>query len=205
VAKPLLEDANTDMAAHIMDALAQGVAYRLDWACFAADGTADTTDGSYTGVAVGGTAATAATGNSTVAQLDLEDFVKCLTTVSAGVLNRPCAWWIHPQILAKICLIRDGNGRPIFQTSNEAPSSTIGSILGYPVIPTAAMPSTDSTGKVVAVFGEKAACAVGVRKQFELARSDEFQFTQNNSVFRSLVRAGVAIKDATAFSMLTLA
>jgi HK97 family phage major capsid protein len=206
VSRALLEDATGDMAGYLMEQLAQAVAYRLDWACFAADGTADTTDGSYVGIASGGTAATAANGNTTVAALDLEDFVRCLTTVSAGVLQRPCKWWMHPQVLAKIVQIRDSNGRPIFQTALEAPAgNSIGSILGYPVVLAAAMPSTDSAGNVVAVFGDPQGGAVGIRKQFELAQSDHFEFTSNNSVFRALIRAGFIIKSATSFAKLTLA
>ena len=206
VSRALLEDATGDMAGYLMEQLAQAVAYRLDWACFAADGTNDTTDGAYTGIASGGTAATAANGNTTVAALDLEDFVRCLTTVSAGILQRPCKWWMHPQVLAKIVQIRDSNGRPIFQTALEAPAgNSIGSILGYPVVLAAAMPSTDSAGNVVAVFGDPQGGAVGIRKQFELAQCDHFEFTSNNSVFRALIRAGFIIKSATSFAKLTLA
>jgi HK97 family phage major capsid protein len=206
VSRALLEDATGDMAGYLMEQLAQAVSLRLDHAVFAATGTANTTDGSYVGIASGGTAATAANGNTTVAALDLEDFVRCLTTVSAGILQRPCKWWMHPQVLAKIVQIRDSNGRPIFQTALEAPAgNSIGSILGYPVVLAAAMPSTDSAGNVVAVFGDPQGGAVGIRKQFELAQSDHFEFTSNNSVFRALIRAGFIIKSATSFAKLTLA
>jgi HK97 family phage major capsid protein len=203
MALSLLDDDSVDMAGYIVQQLVQAVALRLDWACFAADGTADSTDGSYTGIAVGGTAANAAAGNTTVANLDLDDFVRCLTTVSAGCLQRACKWWIHPQIIAKLALVRDQNGRPIFQNANDAPSNTVGSILGYPVIPTAAMPSTDAISSVVAVFGDPDGCAVGVRKDMNLARSDEFQFDYNRAAFRCVTRAGVVIKAATSFAMLT--
>jgi HK97 family phage major capsid protein len=67
------------------------------------------------------------------------------------------------------------------------------------------MPSTDTTGLVVAVFGDPQGCAVGVRKGMELARSDEFQFSANTSCYRAIIRAGVKIKAATAFAKLTLA
>jgi len=206
VSRAMLEDATGDMAGYLIQQLAEAVALRLDWACFAADGTADTTDGSYVGIASGGTAATAADGNTTVKELQLEDFVRCLTTVSAGILNRPCKWWMHPTALAKIVQIRDSNGRPLFQTALEAPAgNNIGSILGYPVVLAAAMPSTDSAGNVVAVFGDPQGAAVGIRKQFELAQSDHFEFTSNNSVFRALIRAGFIIKRADSFAKLTLA
>jgi HK97 family phage major capsid protein len=204
VARALLDDASIDMAGYILQQLAEGVALRLDWACFAADGTNDTTDGAYTGIAVGGTAAEAAAGNTEVSKLDLEDFVHCFTHVDAGVLQRPCKWWMHPLILAKMCTVKDSNGRPIFQTALEAPNGgSIGSILGYPVVPTAAMPSTDAASQVLAVFGDPQAGAVGVRKQFELARSDEFQFDYNRTCFRTIIRAGFVIRSATSFAKLT--
>jgi HK97 family phage major capsid protein len=193
-----------DLAMYLLDLIAQAIAYRLDWAAFSADGTDDVTDGAYTGIAVGGTAATAAAGNTTVAELELADFVRCLTTVAAGVLQRNAKWWIHPTIIAKICLVRDANERPIFQLANEAPSGTIGSILGYPVVPTGAMPSTDSAGNVVAVFGDPRGCAVGIRKQLNLASSSDFQFDYNRTAFRGVMRAGVQVQLATSFAKLTL-
>ena len=208
IANSLLEDAadnDMDLAMYLLDLIAQAIAYRLDWAAFAADGTDDTTDGAYTGIAVGGTAAAAANGNVTVADLDLADFVRCLTTVGAGVLQRRALWWIHPTIIAKICLIRDGNGRPVFQLANEAPSGTIGSILGFPVISTGAMPSTDSAGNVIAVFGDPMGCAVGIRKELNLASSSDFQFDYNRTAFRGIMRAGVQVQLATSFAKLTLA
>lgn len=206
VANALLEDAESSFAPYLMDLLLQAVAYRLDWACFAADGTNDTTDGAFTGIAVGGTAAGAATGNVSVATLDYDDFVKCLTTVDAGVLGRAAKWWIHPTVLAKITLIKDSNGRPIFQNALEAPApGAIGSICGYPVVVTGAMPSTDSTSKVIAVFGDPQGCAVGVRKQFALDSSSDFQFDYNRTAYRAIVRAGVVVKSATSFAMLTTA
>lgn len=204
IANALLEDETSNFGSYALTALAQAVAYRLDWACFAADGTNDTTDGAYTGIAVGGTAAEAAAGNTSVAALEVDDFVKCLTTVDAAVLTRAAKWWIHPQILAKICLIKDLNGRSIFQNALEAPSpGAIGSILGYPVVVTGAMPSTDSTEKVLAVFGDPEGAAVAIRKEFNLAKSTDFQFDYNRTAFRMIVRAGFVIKNATSFAMLT--
>ena len=205
VALGVLDDAELDLSAWILEQLGQAVADRLDWACFAADGTNDTTDGAYTGIAVGGTAATAASATQ-IADLELDDFIRCLTTVDAGVLTRPAKWWIHPQVLARIAGIKDGNGRPIFQNALEAPApGAIGSILGYPVVVTGAMPSTDGTGRVVAAFGDPQGCAVGIRRQFDFARSTDFQFDYHSEAFKVVVRAGVAVKTATAFADLTLA
>jgi HK97 family phage major capsid protein len=206
VANAQLEDADPSFGGYLADLLAQAVAYRMDWACFAADGTNDTTDGAFTGIAVGGTAAGAASGNVSVATLDYDDFVKCLTTVDAGVLGRQAKWWIHPTILAKITLIKDSNGRPIFQNALEAPSpGAIGSICGYPVIVTGTMPSTDSTSSVVAVFGDPQAQAVGVRKNIQFDQSADFQFDYNRTAFRTIMRGGTVTKLATGLAKLTTA
>lgn len=206
VSRELIEDAEIDVVADVLNDFGEACAYRLDWSAFAADGTADSTDGGYSGIAVGGTAAVAANGNVSLATLDLEDFGKCLTTVAAGVLRRSCRWWIHPQILAKICMLKDSNGRPIFQNALEAPApGAIGSILGYPVIVADAMPSTDDASKVVAVFGDPQGCVVGVRKQFEIAASDHHLFDYNQIAYRGLMRAGVKVRAATAFAKLTTA
>lgn len=205
VANELIEDAEIDVVQDVLNDFGEACAYRLDWAALAADGTNDTTDGNYTGIFSGGTAAAAAAGNITVANLDLEDFVRCLTTVAAGVLRRSCRWWINPQVLAKICLVRDNNKRPIFQTALEAPSATIGSILGYPVVPADAAPSTDSAGNVIAAFGDPQGCVVAVRKAFDFAASEHHLFDYNEMAFRGIMRAGVIIRAATAFAKLTLA
>jgi HK97 family phage major capsid protein len=206
VARALLDDSQPDMAGYILTQLAQSVAQRLDVACFSADGTNDTTNGAYTGIAVGGTASVAATGNNAVSKLQLEDFMRCLTTVDPAILGRSAKWWIHPQVLAKIVLVRDLNGRPLFQNALDAPNGGgIGSILGYPVVLAAAMPSTDAASKVVAVFGDPDGGAVGIRKSFELARSTDFQFDYNREAFRCIVRAGFVIKSATSFAKLTTA
>jgi HK97 family phage major capsid protein len=206
VARALIEEADIDVVADVLADFGEACAYRLDWAAFAADGSNDTTDGNYTGIASGGTAATAANGNTTVSALDVDDFVKCLTTVAAGTLRRACKWWVHPSIMAKIVLVKDANGRPVFQNALEAPApNAIGSILGYPVVLADAMPSTDSAGNVVAVFGDPQGCAVGIRKQFEFAASDSFYFDYNQIAYRGVMRAGVIIRAATAFAKLTLA
>ncbi len=206
VSSVAIEDSEFDIASMLLDDFAEAFNYRLDWMCFSADGTSDTTDGGMTGIASGGTAAAAGSGNTTIATLELEDFVRCLTTVASGVLSRPCKWWIHPQVLAKVIQIRDSNGRPIFQTALEAPApGGVGSILGYPVVLADAMPSTDSAGKVVAVFGDPRGGVVGIRTQFQFDFTDAFKYDYLQRSFRGYGRAGFIIRAATAFAMLTTA
>lgn len=206
VSRQLLEDAEYDLTADVMDDMAQALAYRLDWAAFAADGTADVTDGGFTGIFAGGTAANAAAGNTTVADLDYDDVLRCLTAAPAGILRRPCRWWIHPTILTKMLAIKDGNKRPIFQNALEAPApGAIGSILGYPVVLVEAAPSTDTAGKPVAVFGAPEGCIVGIRRDFEFGADDSHKWDYFQRSFRGIGRAGVKIRNATSFQVLTTA
>jgi len=208
VSLQLMQDDEVGVTQDVLGDFAEALAYKLDWACLQADGTADATDGGMTGVFSGGTAATADTAGTdcTVETLELADVVRCLTTVDAGILSRPCRWWLHPQILVRMLSILDSNGRPIFLTANEAPTPAgIGSILGYPVTLAHAAPTTNTAGSAVAVFGDPNGLAVRLRNDFEFAQSDHAGFTTYERYFRGTVRAGVKIKVATAFAVLTLA
>lgn len=202
----LLEDAEVDIVRDVLEDFEEAVNYRLDFMAFMADGTNDELHGAYTGVFEAGTTATAATGNTTIGNLDLDDYLKCLTTVDAKVLERQAKWWQHPQNLARSIAIKDGNGRPIFQTALEAPSfGAIGSILGYPVELIHVGPSTDAAGEKVAAFGDPQAQVVPIRKSIELAQSDDFAFDGVQRAFRAVARAGTGTRRATGFAILTTA
>jgi HK97 family phage major capsid protein len=169
----------------------------MDTAAFIGTGNADTTNGGYVGIfnaALANTnlGITAGAGRTTVGNLKLDDFVAALLGVSAEVLNRKPMWWCHPQQMARIALIRDNNGRPIFQTWQEVPNpGSIGSILGHPVHPTAVAPSADGNSQPVIAFGDPMGQDVGVRVDLELATSADIGFPQNLMAYRSLMRAGV--------------
>lgn len=206
VSLQLLMDSDFDVTADVMNDFAEAFSYRLDWAALQADGTSDATDGAMTGVFAGGTASTAATGNTTMETLDLEDFTKCLTTVDAGVLTRMCRWWMHPQLLVRALHVKDLNGRPIFLTATEAPTpGGIGSILGYPVIAAQAAPSTNAAGAKVAVFGDPEAMVVGVRQDYMFEASDQHKWDALQRSFRGWGRAGTKIRRALGLAVLTTA
>lgn len=190
-----LADATVDMSGTILMEIAEAVAALLDAMAFSANGDADQVDGGYYGIfetaAVHtGCKATATAGNTDIGSTQLEDWGACQTTISVRALQLNPRWWIHPQLLAKVALIRDKNGRPIFQNALEAPSSTVGSILGAPVVPVVAAPSTDDAGAKVAVYGDPNAYVVGIRQDLELATSEHIKFAENQIAFRALVRAG---------------
>jgi HK97 family phage major capsid protein len=206
VEQELLEDSEFDVTSYVLENFAEAMAYRLDHIALTADGTDDENDDSMIGVFESGTAAAAASGNTSVATTDFADWVRCLTTVSAVVLSRPARWWIHPTVLASALNVADLNGRPIFLTATEAPSyGGIGSILGYPVTPSHAAPSADEASATIAVFGDPNAHVMGLRRDFGFDASDDFAFDGAKRMFRGLARAGSKTRRATGLAVLTLA
>lgn len=207
VSSELLEDDIAGVVQDVMADIAESMAYRVDWISFTADGTADSTDGGFTGMFEGGTARVASSGNVSVATLDYEDVLACVTNLPVGLLQRGTAkWFINPTILAKLLLIKDTSGRPIFQSALEAPSyGAIGTIFGFPVIPVAAAPSTDSTSSKLAVFGDASALGVRIRRDMRFDRSEQWAFDSDEITFRGTMRAAAKVKAATAFQVLTTA
>lgn len=206
VSRQLLDDAEFDVTADVLADFAEAIAYKLDWACLQADGGADATDGGFTGIfGGGGTASAAAAGNVTTETTDFEDWTKCLLTVDAGVLSRPCKWWLHPQHIVRALSVKDSNGRPIFLTALEAPTTGgIGSILGYGVVPSHAAPTANAANAKVAVFGDPSGLVVGMRNGFEFEADDSAGFTTYERYFRGVARAGVIVRRTQAFAVLTL-
>lgn len=205
VSNELLDDDNTGVESDVINDFMEALAYKLDWIGLQADGTADATDGGFTGMFYGGTAAGALSGNVSIATLDFEDFLKCLTTVDPAVLSRPTTkWWTHPTLLAKMLGLKDGNGRPMFLSAIDAPSyGGIGSILGYGVVPAGAAPSADTASSKVACFGDGMAQAIRIRKDFTFERSKDWAFDTDEMTFRAVARAASKTKIATAIAVLT--
>ncbi|HTI72902.1 MAG TPA: phage major capsid protein [Candidatus Limnocylindria bacterium] len=206
VSLQLLQDAEFDVTADIVDDFGEAAAFRLDYTCLQADGTSNATMGGYTGIISGGTAAGAASTHTTVETLDEPDVRKCLTTVDPVVLSRRAGWLIHPQFLVRLLAIKDGNGRSIFLNALEAPSAGgIGSIFGYPVWLAMAMPTTNTASKPVAVFGDPEGLVVGMRQDFVFEGNDSFKWDYLQRSFRGYGRAGIIIRRSQAFAVLTTA
>jgi HK97 family phage major capsid protein len=204
VSRQLFDDSEIDITSDVLDDFIEAVNLRMDFAMFAGDGTADATHGGVTGLINFGTAATATATRTTIAATKYADWLKCLTSVDAAVLQRPARWWMHPTLMAAALGVEDTNGRPIFQSAMDAPGKSIVNLFGYPVTMVGAMPSTNAAGAKVAVFGDPRAFAVGVRKQFEFDRSDEFKWDTYQASFRGIARGDGIGKVATALTVMTL-
>lgn len=208
VSSELLEDDVGGLVEDVLNDIMESIAYRIDWIAIAADGGADSTDGGFTGImGGGGTDRTAASGNVSIATLDYEDVLACVTNLPVGLLQRGNAKWLfNPTILAKLLLIKGSDGRPIFNTPLEAPSyGGLGTIFGFPVVTSPVCPSTDSAGNRVGAFGDFMAEAVRIRRGMTFDRSEQWAFDTDEITFRGTARAGARVKAATAFQVLKLA
>lgn len=205
VSLQLVQDAEVDVTADVLDDFAESYAERLDHFALTAAGAANGTDGGMTGVFEGGTLVAAAATEDTVEELDLEDFMAVLLAVDPVVLNRQAKWWMHPHVLIRMLGIKDTSGRPIFQTALEAPSpGAIGSVLGYPLVLAFKAPSTNTANTKVATFGDPAGMVMGIRTDFQFESSDEHRWNTYERSFRGVGRAGSKIRRALAFGNLRL-
>jgi hypothetical protein len=82
-----LEDSKFSFEPAILECIIQGVAYRMDWCAFRADGSDDATDGTFTGIFANGTVpnVSAGTGNTSVAKLDSDDFANAIAAVATAL------------------------------------------------------------------------------------------------------------------------
>jgi HK97 family phage major capsid protein len=204
VSLQLIEDGEYDVVADVIDDFVEALNYRLDYCAFRGDGTEDATNGGVTGLFNFGTAATATATRTTIAATTYTDWLKCLTTVDAAVLQRPARWWIHPTLAAAAIGVQDSNGRPVFQTALEAPGGSLMNLFGYPVTLVGAAPSTNAASAKVAVFGDPRAFAVGVRKQVTFEASDQYRWNTLERSFRGHLRADAKGLKASALAVMTL-
>jgi HK97 family phage major capsid protein len=206
VSLQLLQDAEFDITANLLNDFYEAYNYRLDFLTFQGNGTMDQNNGGQTGVFNTGVASVAATGHTSIASMSFEDFTKCLLTPDEGVLDRETRWWSHPFNLIQALSVKDANGRPIFLTALEAPTpNALGSILGSPVTTAHAAPKAIGVNPstAVMVFGDPQGHVVGPRQDFMFEASNDFKFANLQRVFRGWGRAGVQTRRAQAFSVLT--
>lgn len=206
VSRELLQDSEFDVTAIVMRKFLRAAGKRMDHAAFIGDGVSDASNGGFTGVFNFGTVITAATGNTTVETLDYEDVLAVPLGIAEGTLGRALRWWMHPFILFRMTTIKDGNGRPIFLTAIEAPTTGgIGSLLGYPITTGHILPTTNAAATKIAAFGDPDAYVVGVRQDVEIDSSDHARWTTDQRSFRLIARAGFKGRLATALTILKTA
>lgn len=202
--REVAEDGRFSFEGGLMEAIVTGLNHRLDWVCFRADGTNDTTDGGITGIFAHGDVPVynAAAGNDSVAELEFADFAGAIGEVSASALQRECRWWSNPSFIPKLLQLKDGNEK-ILKTPASAGGDWM--LAGFPVTWSAIAPATDSPGQPIAAFGRGECYAVALRQQLELTRSEHLGFASLKVHFRALLRAEGVMRDADSFAILKTA
>lgn len=200
----VLGDGKTTFEPALLQAIVEGLNYRMDFTCFQADGTDDTTDGGMTGIFADAnvSVADAYAGHTLIGQTVRSDWIRPLATVATSALQRECRWWISPALLPKLLQLKDGDE---FLLKVPTVPGADWTILGFPVTWTAAAPSADEAGAKIAAFGRGDAYTVALRQDFEIRSSAEAKWDQNLWLFRAIARARCIMRDATSLAVMKLA
>lgn len=200
-----LADGKTTFEGALLQAIVEGLGYRLDWSCLQAAGNADTTDGGMTGVFAHASVpvVNAGAGNTNVASLTFDDFANLIGGVTPSALANPCRFWIAPNFIPSVLKIKDGSERLLKPPTGPDDEWRI---LGYAVTWAAAAPSTDAASSKVAAFGRGDAFSVALRQDFEVVSSAASnKWVQNIWRIRAIARARCLMRDATSLATLKLA
>jgi HK97 family phage major capsid protein len=207
VSLQLVEDSAVDLSRVMVENFTQGLAARIDWACFQGTGANDTSNGSQTGIFVDATIKTfgAGTGAASVAQLSREDFIGVVGAVAAAALQRPCAWWIHPAFIPSLMKITEANGAKYVLKTPAQSRDGNWELVGFPVNWTAQAPSTDGPGQLVAAFGRGDSYLVNLSEQFIIESSPFTKWNTLQEVYRAYARVFCETRESTGLATLTTA
>lgn len=149
--RELIEDQEVDLFNFIATRVAEGFAKAEDTAFFAGEGVGDTANGEYTGLLYNTDIQ-----DVTFADVDTitaEEIYSMIDTLPQGA-HAGAKFYMNRTILSKIRLIKDGDGRYIYNNPlNESGSAVLA---GYPVVLVEAMPkeSEMENGDPFILFGD---------------------------------------------------
>ncbi|HZV36826.1 MAG TPA: phage major capsid protein [Verrucomicrobiae bacterium] len=208
VSEEWLQDATINVAALFLRMFTQGIAKRIDYGCFMANGTDDTANGAQTGIFQNNTVVTvnAAAGNVALAQLQREDFLLAVSAVNPAVLQRECRWYIHPGFIPTLLTLREAKETKFLLKTPEETQSGEWVLVGFPVTWSPQNPSTDGANQQIAAFGDPSCYVMGLREEFELMSSGLGpSFSSNVRNVRALARGRGDMRDAAGFAILNTA
>ena len=202
----VLQDEKVDLADVLLRAFLQGVAGRIDYACFQGAGVDDSNDGAQTGIFIDETVAavSAASGHQSIEGLYRDDFLAVVAALTPAALQRPCRWFINPGHIPALLRLVDERARSYLL---RTPAETGGEwyLVGFPVTFAAQAPIEAIAGSKVAAFGEPQSFLVGIREDFEMGVGDGAKWNQNIRQLRCIARARADMREATGWATLKLA
>ena len=204
ISEELLQDEKVDWGTALLEKLARGLAKSIDWACFAADGTADMVDGGQTGIFKHGSVPVvqAGSGHTSIYALTHDDFLLAPAAIAPAGLQHGGRWWVHPTLIPKLLLLKDGN-LFLCQTPAQSPSGEW-TLCGWPMTLTVSAPNVDGAGLPIAAFGWGDAYTIGMREDAEIMTGAP-KWNQALKNIRALTRCRCDMGDSSMFAILKLA
>jgi len=214
ISNELMEDANVEIVDFLIDLFAEELAGAEDLQGLNGVGAP------FTGVlnSTEVNTSTAASGNTTVATLDLADLMDAQANLKSTVLSG-AVFVFHRTVWNGIKKLQEGSQSLIaFNTTGVISTKTEGGtlvpagfLLGYPVYLSDQMPSAPSAGEAYGIFGNFKKFYFGDRKQVAISTSADAtiggvsMFESNSQAVRVLERVALAVGVGEAFNVLKLA
>ena len=202
VSNELLADNSISVAQWLAQEYATEMASRIDDAAFNGTGTsasggirglAQIDDGTHTA-----SIQSAATGNTSVATLDIDDYVACLGRLPRFAIGTS-AWYMHPSVyhnsVQRLMLSSGVQGSALVgalsggNTAANLAQGTPNTFLGLPVVWVLKMTAVPTTGTIAAYVGDLSLAGImGKKSDMQVASSTDRYFEQDATVFRAIQR-----------------
>lgn len=207
VSNELLADNAVSVATWLAQEYATSLSGAIDDAAFNGTGTSSfggirglvqIDDGTHTA-----SVQSAASGNTTVASLDIDDYLACLAKLPRYAIGTS-AWYMHPSVY-------HNSVQRLMLSSGTAGSGTIGALsggntaanlaqgtpntfLGLPVVWVLKMTAAPTTGAIAAYVGDLSLAGImGVKSDMQVATSQDRYFEADQTAFRAIQRLDINV------------
>ena len=148
--RELIEDQEIDLFAFVATRVAEGFARSEDAAFFTGGGSGDTTNGGFTGLLANASIDDREVYDAT-AGITAENIYALVDALPQGAHSN-AKFYAHRSWLSQIRLIKDGDGRYIYQ--NPLGESGSATLAGYPFVPVEVMPNSTEDDAPFMLFGD---------------------------------------------------
>jgi HK97 family phage major capsid protein len=205
VSNELLADNAISVADWLAQEYATTMAASIDDAFFNGDGTStyggirglsQITDGTHTA-----SIATAASGNTSIATLDIDDYLQALGKLPRYAIGTS-AWYMHPQVyhqsVQRMMLSSGTQGSGTIgalsggNTAANLAQGTPNTFLGLPVVWVLKMTAAPTTGTVAAYVGDLSLSSImATKSDMQVASSTDRYFEADQTAFRAVQRLDI--------------
>ena len=193
VADWLAQEYATEMASRIDDAFFNGTGASSYGGI---RGLSQIDDGTHTAGVV-----SAASGNTTLAALDIDDYLKALASLPRYAIGTS-AWYMHPSVyhqsVQRLMLSSGTSGTGTVgalaggNTAQNLAQGTPNTFLGLPVVWVLKMASAPTTGQIAAYVGDLSLSSImATKSDMQIASSTDRYFEADQTAFRAIQRLDI--------------